>query len=96
VYTIAKKPELLMMTLESMCFKIRKRTMTLEPQMADVIAAQIPNTLLLEDDGVPKINEGLIMQQIPSIVKIMLKMLKSPHFSLRKIFENMATKTGVE
>ena len=44
----------------------------------------------------PNINGGLTMHVTPISDKMIVKILNNPHGSPRKIFENIATKTGVE
>lgn len=70
---------------------------TLEPKIADRIAATGPHIVDVDDVELLLNREfGCMMNTIPTIDKAMLKQLKSEQGSLRNIFEKMATKTGVE
>ena len=90
-------PVLLIMTEWCKCFKILKIIITLEPKIADKIAATGPHNDDVDDVELWLNREfGCMMNTIPTIESAMLKQLKSEHGSLRNIFENMATKTGVE
>jgi hypothetical protein len=70
---------------------------TLEPKIADKIAATGPHIVDVDDVELLLNREfGCMMNTIPTIDNAMLKQLKSEHGSLRNSFENIATKTGVE
>lgn len=101
VKTHAKSPKLHMTTEWWRSRRTRIRIIALAVKTALAIAAKGPQmwfdpSLSLGTSPAPKIDGGFTIKTIPNNVMMIVKMLKSPQGSPRKIREKIATKTGVE